>query len=122
MAMSIQVNQLNGKCVIHTNASNTMTIVGNTTNGSNVAIGTETITGATITKAIWGVDAGGSIQVKRNTTLVATYTESGEINYVADAMPLSANAAETLVITVVGSANAAILLELNKLGVTEGQY
>lgn len=122
MAVTVLSNKKNSTVTLHINASNTMTIVGNTVNGSNVAIGDENITGATINKAVWGVADGGNIQVKRNTTIVAVYSGSGESNYTALASPITANSAETLAVTINGTANGYIILELNKLGVIEGQY
>lgn len=122
MSYRILSNKENGAVTIHFNAANTMTIAGNTTNGSNVAKGSETLTGGYISQAFWGTDGSGTIQLRRGGTLVAIFDSTGYKDYAGSGMPLSANSDQTIAVTFVGSANAYLMLEVQKTGTIQGRY
>jgi len=130
MATTITSNRKNTSLVIHVAGANSGNVVvaGNSTttnvNGTNtcVAIGDEVLTGAYITQAVWGCDGTGHIQVLRGANLVAVYDSTGQHEYAGTGMPLTVDSAANVVINLVGSANAFITLELQKVGEFVSEY
>lgn len=101
------------KAVVHVaSASGTIVIAGDSSQ-SNIALANQNLTGATISK-IWYGSAGGSWNVKRDTTLV--YTASGSGFHFFDGAPLSIATIANVVCEIVGSTNGFIMLELHKQG------
>lgn len=115
MTVSITSNKKNTSAAIHFNASNNLIIVGNSS-VSNVATSDEVLTGAYITQAYWGCDGNGHIQVLRGANLVAVYDSTGYKDYAGCGLPLNAFPAANLTVNFVGSANAYLLLEVQKMG------
>lgn len=115
MTVTITSNRKNTSATIHFNASNNLIIVGNNS-VSNVATSDEVLTGAYITQAYWGCDGNGHIQVLRGANLVAVYDSTGYKDYAGCGMPLSAFPTANLTVNFVGSANAYLLVEVQKMG------
>lgn len=129
MAVTIS-SRKNTSFVLHVSAANTgnVVIAGNSTttnvNGTTtcVAISNEVITGAYITQAVWGSDGAGSIQVFRGPTLVAVYDSTGQKDYAGCGIPLNINPTANLSVNFVGSANAYVILEMQKQGTFTSEY
>ena len=120
MPYTLLSNKKNTSVVIHvTPANTTMTIAGNTTNGSNVAISNETLTGGYVAQAFWGTD--GHIKLKRGANLVAIYDSTGYKDYAGSGMPLTNDQTATLVIEFT-SANSYLTLEMQKVGNFTSDY
>lgn len=121
MAVTTVSNKKNMSAVYHFNSSGTLTVAGNSTT-SNVAISNEVLTGAYITQAVWGSDGAGSIQVKRGSTLVAVYDSTGQHEYAGTGMPITVGSTANLTVDFITSANAFLLIELQKIGNFTSEY
>lgn len=122
MAVTITSNKKNSSAVIHVAAANATLIVAGNNSVSNVAISDEILTGANITQAIWGCDGNGHIQVLRGANLVAVYDSTSFIDYAGSGMSLTKDAAANITINFVGSANAYIMFEVQKVGRGSSEY
>lgn len=118
MATTIMSNKKNTSFVVHAAAANSTLVIAGNSSVSNVATGSETLSGAYIAQAVWGCDGAGSINVKRGTTLVAVYDSTGQHDYAGCGIPITVNPTANLVIEFVASANSFIVLELQKMGTT----
>lgn len=112
-------NKTNGTVVVHATANLTLTIAGNNS-VSNVAIGNEVLTGATI-KQVWFGSPGHWI-IKRGSNTVGVYNNSGHVSYGASGTSINLDNAATLVVELVGTANGYIMVELQKLGTLPSSY
>lgn len=129
MAVTILSNKKNLAATIHVASANSGNIIvsGNSTttnvNGTSTcfAVSDEVLTGAVINQIFWGTDAG-SVQVLRGGTLVATFTNSGHVDYAGSGMALTRLPAANVVINFVGSANGYALVELQKIGTFTSEY
>lgn len=122
MSYSILSNKKNTSAVIHFSGSNTVIIAGNNS-VSNVAISDETLTGAYVTQVFYGCDGSGSIQLKRGSDTIAVYDSTGYIDYAGAGMALTAgNTAANIAVSFVGSANAYLLIEIQKIGNFTSEY
>jgi hypothetical protein len=117
MAVSIISNKPRTSVVLHVSGgSATINVTGNNA-VSNIASPGETLTGAYITQAAWGIDPNGYIVVKRGTTQVAVYDSTGQHEYAGAGMPINVGQSEaTLAVDFVGTANGFIVFELQKVG------
>jgi hypothetical protein len=106
---------------IHVNASNTIVVAGNSSI-SNIAVDNEILTGAAITQVFWGVDGNGHINVKRNGYTVAIYDSTGFYDYAGTGMSLTVNQASNIAVTFVGTANAYLFFEVQKIGDFTSEY
>lgn len=100
--------------VVSFSANGSLNIAGNTAS-SDIAVDDEEVVGAYIRKVIWHCPANSSIVVKRGTTLVGVYTGTGTIDYSALGVLLTANNDQTLAVTLVGTANAVVQMQLGKI-------
>jgi hypothetical protein len=117
MAYSIIANRKNTSVALHFASSNSTVFVTGNTATSNIALPGETLTGAYITQAVWGCDPSGYITVRRDGTLVAAYDSTGQHEYAGCGMPINVGStAANLVVSIMGSTNCFLLLELQKLG------
>ena len=118
MAYSIISNKKNTSVVLHfASIGNTTIRVTGNNEVSNIALTGETLTGAYITQAVWGCDGNGFITVNRDSTLVAAYDSSGQHEYAGCGMPINVGAtAANLVVSILGSTNCFLMLELQKQG------
>jgi len=118
MAYSIISNKKNTSVVLHfaSIGNTTIRVTGNNA-VSNIALPGETLTGAYITQAVWGCDGSGYITVNRDSTLVAAYDSTGQHEYAGTGMPINVGAtAANLVVSILGSTNCFLMLELQKQG------
>lgn len=121
MATTITVNRKNTSAVLHYNSSGNTIVAGNSST-SNIATGNEVITGATITQVYWGCDGNGHIQVKRAGNLVGVYDSTGYKDYAGCGMPLNVNPTANIEVSFVGSANAYLMIEVQKSGTFTSEY
>lgn len=112
--MAILSNKLNGPVVIHTVANSTLTIAGNNS-VSNVATSTEVLTGAVVKKVMYGSDAG-HWSIKRGANTILVLTGTGVMDFASINSPISVDSTGTLVMTLNGSANGFLVVELSKQG------
>lgn len=115
MTVTVTSNKKNTSAVLHFNANATVIVAGNSSQ-SNVAMSDEVLTGATIVQSFWGVDGTGSIQVKRDTTLIAVYDSTGFKDYAGSGMPLNVVPTGNINVTFIGTSNAYLMLEVQKQG------
>ena len=121
MAYSLMSNKKNRDVTIHCSAANvSLTIAGNTSTG-NVATSDEVLTAGVINKVVWGLDTG-SIQILRGSNLVATFSQSGSIDYAALGMPITKDSTGTLVVNFIGTANGYSVISLKKVGAGSSDY
>lgn len=113
MPASIISNKKNLSTVIHFNSNATLVIAGNNS-VSNVAIGTEVLSGASITQLAWGCDGIGHIQVFRGANLVGIYDSTSYIDYAGNGMDLELWPSANLTVNFVGSANCTCVIEIQK--------
>lgn len=122
MAHTILSNKKNTSAVIHFASSNSSLVIAGNSSVSNVATSDEVLTGAYITQAVWGCDGTGHIQVFRGATLVAVYDSTGQQEYAGTGMPITVGQAANLDVKFVGSANAYLLMEVQKVGNFTSDY
>ena len=113
MAYTILSNKKNTSATIHVNSNSNIIIAGNNS-VSNVAIGTEVLSGASITQVAYGCDGNGHIQVLRGANVVGIYDSTAYIDYAGNGMALDLHPAANLVINFVGSANCYCIIEVQK--------
>lgn len=113
--MGIIANRLNSTVAIHAAANVTYTIAGNNS-VSNVATGSEVLTGATIKKVAFGSDAG-RWTVKRGSNTVLVLTGTQVIDFAMMGISINTDAAATLVLELSGTANGFIVIEIAKQGI-----
>ena len=111
--MAVIINRPGTSAVIHVTANATYVIAGNSS-VSNVASGDEILTGGSITQAWWGAANGGYWEVKRDTTTVLVFTESGYCDYAGAGASLVANASGNVVFTLSGTTTGYCMLEIQK--------
>jgi len=112
--MAVIHNKANSTFVAHLVANGTLTIAGNNS-VSNVAIGTEVLTGCTIRKIIYGATADSvSWTVKRGANTVAVLSGTGMVDYSAASMGLTIDPTATLVANCSGTGY--IMIECKKIG------
>lgn len=123
MAVTITSNRKDTSVVLHIAGANTEIVcVGNssTTNVDStntcIAKGDEVLTGAYITQVFWGIDPAGYAIVKRGTDIAAVYDSTGFYDYAGTGMALNINPTANLSVEFVGTANAYVMLELQKVG------
>jgi hypothetical protein len=105
--MAIISNKLGQSTTLHFNASNTVTIVGNTSS-SGIAMGSEVVSGAAI-RRLW---CGGAVTVARGANVVFQSTQSGYFGFADHGNAINLYTDATLVITMTGS--NFIMIELSK--------
>lgn len=116
MALTVISNKPRTSAVFHVAGANASIVVAGNNSVSNVAIGTEVLTGAYITQTVWGCDGTGYIVVKRGTTPVAIYDSTGQHEYAGTGMPITVGQTADINVEFVGSANCFIMFEVQKLG------
>lgn len=131
MAVTI-TNRKNTSSVIHVAVANTTIICSGNSTTTNVdatntclAIGDEVLTGVRINQAFWGVDpaAGeGFAILKRGANTVAIYDSTGYHDYAAAGMPITVDQSANLTVEFSGTANAYLMLEVQKIGTFTSDY
>lgn len=131
MATTITHNRKNTSAVIHVSSANsTIKVSGNSTT-TNVdstsvclAIGDEILTGVNITQVFYGIAPGtdGHVVIKRGANLVAVYDSTGYVDYAGSGMSLNKDKAANLVIEFASTANAYVMIEVQKEGSFTSEY
>lgn len=116
MAVTITSNKKNTSAVIHVSSANASIVVAGNNSVSAIATGNEVISGASITQVFWGCDPVGSINIKRNDILIATYDSTSYYDYAGSGMSLSIANTFPIVVEFVGSANCYVFFEVQKHG------
>lgn len=129
MAVSIISNKKNTSATIHIAAANTTIKVSGNSVTTNVdstatclAVDNEVLSGAYITQAFWGIDPAGYAVVKRGADIVAVYDSTGYKDYAGNGLALTVSQSANLVVEFVGTANAYVLLEVQKVGTFTSEY
>ena len=130
MAVSVISNKKNLSLVLHVSSANSGNIVvtGNSTTSNIggtstcVALSDEVLTGAYITQVVWGSDGAGSIQILRGANVAAVYDSTGQHEYAGTGMPLNMWPAANLAVNFIGSSNAFVTIELQKIGNFTSEY
>ncbi len=107
------------KTIVHFVATDTHVIVGNNTVSNVTSLSNEVIFSADIAQVWHGCDAGGSWIVERGTSsansIVAVFDGTGHQQYSQAGALISANnTGESLYVTLDGSTNGYIMIELRK--------
>lgn len=117
--MRLIANKSGGEAVLHFTVSNTVIIAGNNT-VSNVATSSETVTGALITQAFWGVGGAGTTdgywKVERGANTVLILDQSGHVDYSASGVGIKLDYDQNLTVTLVNSTVGYLIIELQKVG------
>ncbi len=129
MAVSIISNKKNTSATIHiAGANTTIKVSGNsvTTNvdatATCLAVSNEVLSGAYIAQAFWGIDPNGYAVIKRGTDVVAVYDSTGYKDYAGNGLALTVGQTANLTVEFVGTANAYVLLEVQKVGTFISDY
>ena len=115
MAYTVLSNKKNVKATLHFTPANTTVIVAGNSTVSNVATSDEILTGCNINQFYWGTDAG-SIQVLRGANTVAVLTGTGHHDYINAGISLSKDQSANLVVNFSGTANAYLIVDVQKVG------
>lgn len=123
MTVSIIHNRKNLSVTVLADANATLTIAGNSS-VSNVAHASETLTGASIKQIWFGSPSGDSAYwvVQRGSNTIAVLDSTGWIDFAGNGNLQTKDSTASLVLTLVGSANGYIMVELQKEGVQQGNY
>lgn len=105
--MAIISNKLGQATTLHFAASNTVTIVGNSSS-SGIAMGTEVVSNAAI-RRLW---CGGAVTISRGANLVFQSTQSGYFGFADHGNAINLYTDATLVINMSG--NNFVMIELSK--------
>lgn len=117
--MAVISNKPQGSCVLHFNANSGNIIVAGNNSVSNVATGSEVLTGASIRKITFGAAPSGTAYwtVARGANVVAVCDGTGILNFTGEfGAALNLFPAANLVCTLTGSTNGFIMVELAKIG------
>lgn len=124
MATTILTNKVQS-AVLHFTSSNASIVVSGNSTTTNVdsssvclASGSEVIGGVTIAQAFWGVApaSDGHVVVKRGSNIVAVFDSTGWHDYAGNGFSLNKDKAANLVVEFASSANAYLILEVQKVG------
>lgn len=129
MAVSIISNKKNTSATIHVSAANTTIKVSGNSTTTNVdstpvclAVSNEALSGAYIAQAFWGIDPAGYAVIKRGTDVVAVYDSTGYKDYAGNGLALTVGQSANLTVEFVNTANAYVLLEVQKVGTFTSDY
>jgi len=111
--MAIIINKKGLSSVVHVVANATLTIAG-AAGVSDIALGDEVLTGATITQAWYGASNGAYWEVKRGANLVFVADSTGYMDFAGNGVTLNKDSTGTLVMTLTGAGTGFLILELSK--------
>lgn len=115
MSKTVLSNKPGTSAVVHLNSSNTIVVAGNSS-VSDIAYGNEVLTGAYIAQIFQGTGAQGHITLTRGGEIVGVYDSTGTFDYAGAGMALTLNQESDIVVDFVGTANAYVMIELQKVG------
>lgn len=105
-------NKKNRSVTLLVSNTSTIELIGNTET-SDVALSGEEVYGASLYKAQWGINKGGSIQVARGANLVAVYDSTNFHDY-SGGMVITNDSQASLNVTFINVESGFLLLELRK--------
>lgn len=117
MAVTTYTYNASKRAVVHVAGANSTIVIAGNNSVSNIATGTQNLTGATITKIWFGSAPSGYWNIKRGANLVYAATGSG-FHYF-DGAALSTDKTANVVCELMGVTNGFIMIELHKEGVLE---
>ena len=116
MAYRINTNKAGGLTTILFTSNTTMTIVGNTAGGSNVASEGETVTGATITQVWAGSPSGNAAYwtLKRGANTIFVIDSTCYLDFRGNGVGITLDPGATLEANLNGSTAGTLLVEIRK--------
>lgn len=117
MTYRVQQNRKNTSAVLLVTANSTITIAGNSTT-SNVAMGNEILTGASITQIFCGSSSGNSVYwtIKRGSNTVAVLDSTGYFDYAGTGCTLTIDSGGTIAANLINGTDGYLLIEIQKIG------
>ena len=115
----IIANRKNVSTTVHFTANATITVVGNSS-VSDIATGSEVITGAYITQ-LWHGSMGQWV-VKRGSNTVGVFDSTAYNDYAGCGNPITLDQAGNLSVTLEAATNGYIMIELQKVGSFSSEY
>ncbi len=113
MPASVLNNRYNTVLLHASGANATFTIAGNNS-VSNVATGSQVLTGGSITRIWYGCGPSGYWNVKRGANLLFSFESSG--TFLFDGAGVGIDKTATLVLELIGTANGFVMVEMRKEG------
>lgn len=111
MAYRVIASRQGRNVVLWTNANNTVA-----PNDALIAVNGENISGLSVRSVQYGTDANGSWTLARGANLVFAFGRvSGFNDFAGTGMPLNIDAAANVTVTLFGTANGGIILDLMKI-------
>lgn len=113
---NVIINRKNTSAVLHFTANATIVVAGNSS-VSNIAYPNETVTGASITQAVFGSPSGPGAHwiVKRGANTVAVFDSTAQLDFAGCGMPITLWPSANLTVELVGSNTGFLMLEVQKL-------
>lgn len=118
MPYDILSNKRTTSVVIFANANTGNVIIAGNSTVSNVATGTEVLTGAAITQIVCGSAPSGTVywEIRRGANLVFTVDSTvGVVDFAGNGLSLTKDAAANLSANLIGGTSGTILIELQKI-------
>jgi hypothetical protein len=115
--MAVIINKKGLSAVIHITANATINVAGNSSN-SDIAIGDEVITGATISQIWYGCGNGAYWEIKRGSNTVLHVESTGYMDFAGNGVALNKDVGGTLVANLNSSQTGTLIIELTKIPVS----
>ena len=119
--MATVINRKGSSAVVHVTANATIVVTGNSS-VSNIAFGSgntlieETITNGYISQVWWGTDnPNASWKVARGSNTYLVLNTSGHLDFAGHGAAITADSTANAVITLTGTANGFLMMEIQKL-------
>jgi hypothetical protein len=112
--MAVLINKKGLSAVIHLTANATVNVTG-AVGVSDIAVGDEVVTGATITQIWYGCANGGHWEIKRGANTAAVVDSTGYMDFAGNGVTLNKDAtAATLVANLNTTTTGFVVIELTK--------
>lgn len=111
--MAVIINKKGLSAVIHLTGNATINVAGNSS-VSDIAVGDEIVTGATITQVWYGTGNGAYWEIKRGSNTVMFTDSTGYLDFAGNGITLNLDTTETLVANLNLSQTGFIVIELTK--------
>jgi len=114
--MPVIINKKGSSAVIHLTANAVINISGNSTT-SDIALGNEEITGATI-RQIWYGSNNGHWEVKRGSNVAVILNNTGHMNFISHGITLNKDSTATLTANLNSTGVGFVIIEVSKIPTT----
>lgn len=111
--MAVLINKKGLSAVIHLTANATINVAGNSS-VSDIAVGDEVVTGATITQVWFGCGNGAYWEIKRGANSVVFVDSTGYLDFAGNGVALNKDTTATLVANLNLSQTGFVVIELTK--------